>query len=114
MKWTVWEVIRLLLVVAVSMVAGLLLLRGFAWVVLGVDDFFRNHSDSSILFAIGLVFCVAVGVFIVWEQLVMLIMMIKGYSAQQMLFGDASHSMLSVEEKWEKRKLRWRRFFGRK
>jgi hypothetical protein len=39
--------------------------------------------------------------------------LLKGYSAKQVLFGDAPHRLLWVEEKREERKRKWRRFFGR-
>jgi len=113
MKWTAWEVIRLLLVVAGSVAAGLLLLRGFAWVVLGIDGVFRTRSEKGALQVVGLAFGLAIVVFVVREQLVMFIMVGKGYTAKQMLFGDAPHRMLRVEEKWKERKRKWRRFFGR-
>jgi hypothetical protein len=113
MKWTGWEIFRLLLVVSGLLAAGLLLIWGFAWVVLEVEGFFRTHSNNGVLQVIGLVFGVAAVVFIVREQLVMIIMTIKGYSAQQILFGDRWSRMLSVEEKWKERKRKWRQFFGR-
>ena len=37
MKWTAWEIIRLLVVVAASMAAGMALLLGFGWLVLTLD-----------------------------------------------------------------------------
>ena len=52
-------------------------------------------------------------VFIVRDRIVTAILLFKGYSSKQALFGDAPHHLLRVEEKWEERKRKWRRFFGR-
>jgi hypothetical protein len=112
MKWTAWEVIRLLLVVIISLASGLLLFEASYGVVLKIEGIFRTHSDNGVLQVIGLAFGVALVIFVVREQLVMLLMMIKGYSAKQMLFGDSPHLMLRAEENWAKHKRKWRRFFG--
>jgi len=47
------------------------------------------------------------------DRIVTAILLLKGYSAKQVLFGDAPHRLLWVEEKREERKRKWRRFFGR-
>jgi hypothetical protein len=113
MKWTPWHVIRLLLVVVASMAGGMALLWGFGWLVLWLDKVVTSWQGNTVweLFstAVGLVLLVLV----LWDRIVTAILLFKGYSAKQVLFGDAPHRLLGVEEKWEERKRKWRRFFGR-
>jgi hypothetical protein len=113
MKWSAWDIIRLLLVVAVSMAGGMALIWGFGWLVLWLDKVVKSWHGNIVWELFGAAAGVVLIVFVVREQLVMFIMVIKGYSAKQMLFGDDPHRLLKVEEKWEERKRKWRRFLGR-
>jgi hypothetical protein len=112
MKWTAWEVIRLLLVVAASMAAGMALLWGFGWLVLWFDKVVKSWHGNVVWES----FSAAVGVILIFlilkDRIITAILFFKGYSAKQVLFGDAPHRLMMVEEKWEARKRRWRRFFS--
>ena len=113
MKWTAWQVIRLLLVVAASLAGGMALLWGFGWLVLWLDKVVKSWHGNMVWELFSIAAGVVLIVFIVWGRIVTAILLFKGYSAKQVLFGDAPHRLLRVEEKWKERKRKWRRFFGR-
>jgi signal transduction histidine kinase len=113
MKWTAWEVIRLLLVVALSMAAGMALLLGFGWSVLWLDGVVKNWHGNIVWKVFSTAAGIVLIVVILWDRIVTATLLFKGYSAKQVLFGDAPHRLMMVEEKWEERKRKWRRFFGR-
>ena len=48
MKWTAWEIIRLLVVVAASMAAGMALLLGFGWLVLTLDKVVKSWQGNTV------------------------------------------------------------------
>jgi hypothetical protein len=114
MKWTGWAVIRLLIVVALSMAAGMALISGFGSLVLWLDKVVTSWHGNVVWES----FSTAVGVvlifFILKDRIITALLLFKGYSAKQVLFGDSPHRLMSVEEKWEERKRNWRRFFTRK
>jgi len=108
MKWTAWRVIRLLLVVVVSIAGGMALVWGFGWLVLWLDKVVKSwHGNIA-----WELFTAAVGViliiFIVRDRIVTAILLFKGYSAKQVLFGDAPHRLMRAEEKWNERKRKGR------
>lgn len=113
MKWTAWEVIRLLLVVAVSMAAGMALLLGFGWLVLGLDKVVKSWHGNIVWEVFSTAAGIVLIVFILWDRILTAILLLRGYSAKQVLFGDAPHRLMMVEEKWEARKRKWRQFFSR-
>jgi hypothetical protein len=113
MKWTAWDVIRLLLVVAASMAGGMALVLGFGWLVLWLDKVVKGWHGNIVWGVFSTAAGVVLILFILWDRIVTAMLLFKGYSAKQVLFGDAPHRLMRVEQKWEERKRKWRRFFGR-
>jgi hypothetical protein len=89
------------------------LLWGFGWLVLWLDRVVKSWQGNTVweLFSIAVGFVLLV--LFLWDRIVTAILLFKGYSAKQVLFGDDLHRLLEVEEKWKERKTKWRRFFGR-
>lgn len=112
MKWTPWQAIRLLIVVAASVATGMALLWGFGWLVLWLDKVVKSWHGNVVWES----FCTVAGFvlifFILKDRIITAILFFKGYSAKQVLFGDAPHRLMRVEEKWKERKRKWRRFFS--
>ena len=113
MKWTAREVIRPLLVLVLSMTAGMALLLGFGWSVLWLDGVVKSWHGNIVWEVFSTAAGIVLIVVILWDRIVTATLLFKGYSAKQVLFGDAPHRLMMVEEKWEERKRKWRRFFGR-
>lgn len=112
MKWTAWEVIRLLLVVALSMAAGMALLLGFGWSVLWLDRVVKSWHGNIVWESLSTAVGVVLIFLILKDRIITAILLFKGYSVKQVLFGDAPHHLMRVEEKWKQRKRKWRRFFS--
>ena len=113
MKWTAWDVIRLLLVVTASIAGGMALIWGFDWLMLWLDKVVKSWHGNIVWELFSSAAGVVLILFILWDRIVTAIMLFKGYSAKQVLFGDAPHRLMRVEEKWEERKRKLRQFFGR-
>lgn|ERR1039457_2296439 len=109
MKWTVWNVIRLFLVLAASIAMGIVVTLGIAWLMLWLGSWQGNMAWELFSTAIGAVLIAL----IFWDRIVTAFLLFKGYSAKQALFGDAPDRLLRVEKKWEERSTNWGRFFGR-
>jgi len=111
-KWTAWQVIRLLLVLAVSLAGGMALLWEFGWLVLWLDKVVKSWHGNIVWESFSTVVGVVLVVLVLRDRVVTVMLFFRGYSAKQVLFGDAPHRLMAVEEKWEERKRKWRRFFG--
>lgn len=113
MKWTAWDVIRLLLVVAASMAGGMALAWGLGGLVVWLDGVVKSWHGNAVWESFSTAVGVIVVVLILKDRIATAILFFKGYSAKQVLFGDAPHRLMMVEDKWEERKRKWRRVFGR-
>ncbi|HZL50041.1 MAG TPA: hypothetical protein VFC37_03740 [Terracidiphilus sp.] len=113
MKWTVWNVIRLFLVLAASIAMGIVVTLGIAWLMLWLGKVVKSWQGNMA----WELFSTAIGAVLIalifWDRIVTAFLLFKGYSAKQVLFGDAPDRLLRVEKKWEERSTNWGRFFGR-
>lgn len=121
-RWSLWYgrkgehwallVLRLLLIVAPSLALGMAIIWGFGWLVLCADKVVKSWHGNIVWKLFSTAAGIVLIVLILWDRIVTAVLLFKGYSTKQVLFEDDPHRLLRVEEKWEERKRKWRRFFG--